>query len=111
VAVDVSPDCRDDNHGKCPGYGWDLETDQADVCPCTCHPDTLKCGQHHEAPGLAYLGECLAGANHNGPHIFKGPIEGSVVSVTISAPDNDPGVDLILEDLGQAMGKASEPPC
>lgn len=47
MAVQLSPDCRDDNHGKCPGYGWDLEADRADVCPCTCH----LCALCPPAPG------------------------------------------------------------
>jgi hypothetical protein len=106
MAVDVSPDCRDDNHGKCQGYGWDLEFDAMDTCPCTCHPDTPKCGQLHELPGLAYLGKCLAGANHAGPHQFNGPLDGTVISVTVSAPEGDPGAAKVLEDLGRAMGKA-----
>lgn len=105
MAVQLSPDCRDDNHGKCPGYGWDLDADQADVCPCTCHPDTPKCGLPHEATGLAYLGPCLMGANHDGPHHFTGPIEGTLISVTIDdrADPDDPGVAMVLDKLAQSM--------
>lgn len=121
MAIDLSPDCRDDNHGKCPGYGWDMDADQADVCPCTCHPDTPKCGQPHEAPGLAHLGACLAGENHSGPHVFNGPIDGTVITVTLGdgwtrertedRPERllEPGLNAALEDLGRALGKARGP--
>lgn len=117
MAVQLSPDCRDDNHGKCPGYGWDLEFDAVDVCPCTCHPDTPKCGLPHEAPGLAYLGQCIMGANHDGPHHFTGPIEGTVISVTLGdgwkrTRTRDAGVDMVLEDLAKTMApRPTEPPC
>jgi hypothetical protein len=111
MAVQLSPDCRDDNHGKCPGYGWDLDADRADVCPCTCHPETVKCGLPHEATGLAYLGPCLMGANHDGPHQFTGPIAGSLISVTIDGPEDDAGVDSILEDIRRALAPGTEPPC
>lgn len=33
----VSPDCRDQNHQKCPGDAWDEAHDHATECQCTCH--------------------------------------------------------------------------
>lgn len=32
-----SPDCRDGNHGKCPGEAWDMERDEETPCECPCH--------------------------------------------------------------------------
>lgn len=32
----VSPDCRDGNHGKCFGTAWDLSIDEATACDCEC---------------------------------------------------------------------------
>ncbi len=31
-----SPDCRDENHGKCDGVAWDLELDIPSACECDC---------------------------------------------------------------------------
>jgi hypothetical protein len=101
----LNPECRDDEHGKCPNVGLEDETGRSTYCPCFCHVQegqNVRCGNAHELAGLAYLGPCVMGAFHDGPHQFTGP-DGSVVSVTVSAPDNDPGVDLILEDLASAM--------
>ena len=109
MALLLNPDCRDENHVKCPNAGLDDETGQGTYCPCFCHPENPPCGKPHEATGLAYLGPCLMGAGHEGPHQFTGPIAGTVISVTIEAPEDDAGVDSILEDLGRAMGKASRP--
>lgn len=33
----VSPDCRDQNHQKCPGDAWDEAHDHATDCQCQCH--------------------------------------------------------------------------
>lgn len=33
----VSPDCRDQNHQKCPGDAWDESHDHATECQCACH--------------------------------------------------------------------------
>jgi len=110
MAVLPSPDCRDDNHNKCPNVGWDEVADDATGCPCHCHPGP-RCGQPHEAPALAYLGQCIMGPDHDGPHHFDGPIDGTVISVTlgdgwerISAEDLVNGAD-VLEDLGRAIGR------
>jgi hypothetical protein len=32
----LSPDCRDENHQKCPGEAWDVEADQPAPCQCEC---------------------------------------------------------------------------
>jgi hypothetical protein len=90
--------------------------DPATYCPCQCH-DGVQCGQQHEAPGLAYLGACLMGPNHDGPHLFNGPIEGTVISVTLGdgwtrtreedRPEHrlEPGLGEVLEGLSRALGK------
>lgn len=33
----VSPDCRDQNHQKCPGDAWDEAHDHGTDCQCSCH--------------------------------------------------------------------------
>ena len=35
-----SPDCRDNQHHKCSGTGWNETQAQFDTCPCQCHPTT-----------------------------------------------------------------------
>jgi len=68
------------------------------------------CGQPHEAEGLAYLGPCVADEDHDGPHQFTGPIEGTVISVTIGdsgawdrTRTRDAGADRILADVAKAL--------
>jgi hypothetical protein len=79
-----------------------------------------QCGQPHEAPGLAYLGLCVADDGHDGPHEFTGPIEGTVISVTLGdgwtrtrtddRPEHllEPGLKDVLEGLGRALGTGPE---
>lgn len=42
----VSPDCRDQNHQKCPGDAWDEAHDHGTECQCACH------GQQPDDPRL-----------------------------------------------------------
>ena len=118
MAVLLNPDCRDDNHVKCPNVGLDDDTGEPVDCPCHCHPRTALCGQRHESGKLDHLGPCVMGPDHEGPHHFDGPIEGTVISVTIGdgwdrARTKDAGVDSILEDIGRALAHRphDEPPC
>jgi hypothetical protein len=108
MAILLNPECRDDNHAKCPNAGLDDDAGTMTYCPCHCHEENPRCGKPHEATGLSYLGPCLMGPDHDGPHHFVGPIAGTVISVTISGPEDDPGAVKVLEDLGRAMGKARE---
>lgn len=85
MAILLNPECRDDNHAKCPNQGLDEYEDCGEMtyCPCFCHEGNAKCGHPHEVSGLAYLGACLMGKDHEGPHRFKGPIAGTVISITV----------------------------
>lgn len=37
----ISPDCRDQNHQKCPGDAWDEAHDHGTECECSCHAEML----------------------------------------------------------------------
>lgn len=37
-----SPDCRDSNHHKCNGVGWNETRGGFGDCPCTCHPQNRE---------------------------------------------------------------------
>lgn len=111
MAILLNPECRDDEHAKCPNVGLEDETGKSTYCPCHCHEGNTKCGNAHEAPGLAYLGPCVMGALHDGPHHFNGPIPGTVISVTVSEgpavtpaqAEGEPAVGLVLEGLRRAL--------
>jgi hypothetical protein len=61
------------------------------------------------------------GTNHDGPHLFDGPIEGTVISVTLGdgwtrtreedRPEHrlEPGLNEALEGLAQALAKPRGP--
>lgn len=112
VAHRLSAVCLDDEHGECKAEGWRAGMDPDAYCPCHCH-DGVRCGQPHEAPGLAYLGPCVMGPNHEGPHEFDGPIDGTVISVTLGdgwtrtedRPEHllEPGLNDVLKDVARAL--------
>lgn len=33
----LNPECRDGNHHKCDGLGWEEDHDMYAACPCDCH--------------------------------------------------------------------------
>jgi hypothetical protein len=73
-----------------------------------------RCGQPHEAAGLDYLGPCVADQDHDGPHEFVGPIEGTVISVTLGdgwKRTRTRDADELLDALGPALRATDEPPC
>jgi hypothetical protein len=48
----LSPDCRDENHQKCDGTAWNLETDALDACGCGCGCTTAGLLRLADALGL-----------------------------------------------------------
>ncbi len=39
VPAPVDPDCRDGKHTACPGWTFNLATDDLGSCTCACHTD------------------------------------------------------------------------
>ena len=54
----VSPDCRDQNHQKCPGDAWDEAHDHGTECQCGCHAEAAP-----EMPRTAMQARHLSGAS------------------------------------------------
>lgn len=96
----VSPDCRDQNHQKCPGDAWDESHDHATECQCACHANgdypALQAAhaaykRHLNTGELATLEGALAAAVGAALPIFHAEALRDAADVLVSGQQEIPG--------------------